>query len=89
MFNPMDFFSPFAPTTLDRDFKPGDDLIRVDHLFEEGDDLQAVAVFRRDDEGRRTSAAGSYGVKWHRLMAAGSCPVFLTLITDQWNRRRY
>lgn len=68
VFNPMDLFSPFAPTTLDRDFKPGDDLIRVDHLLKGGDDLQAVAVLRRDEEGQRSSRAASFGIKWHRLL---------------------
>src|SRR5262245_8322541 len=30
VFQPLDIFAPFAPTTVDRDYKPGEDLIEVD-----------------------------------------------------------
>ncbi len=68
VFNPMDLFSPFAPTTLDRDFKPGDDLVRLDRLLDGGDDVQAVAVLRRDRDGHRNIESASYGTRWHMLL---------------------
>ena len=47
VFQPMDLFNPFAPTTVDRDYKVGDDLILVDKLFSNGMDAQLLAVGRR------------------------------------------
>ena len=32
VFNPLDLFNPFAPTTVDTDYKSGDDLLSVEHL---------------------------------------------------------
>lgn len=65
VFHPMDVFAPFAPTTVDRDYKPGEDLILIDKLFTGGSDLQLAAVMRRDEHGDRDAGSGSYGVKWH------------------------
>ena len=66
VFNPMDLFAPFAPTTVDRDYKPGEDLAMLDRRLETGD-LQFLAVFRRDVDGDRELDEGSYGAKWHHF----------------------
>lgn len=48
IYTPMDFFNPFDPAAVDKEFKPGDDMIYSQYAFAEGDDLQGVLVFRRD-----------------------------------------
>ena len=63
VFQPMDLFNPFAPTTVDRDYKVGDDLILVDKLFSNGMDAQLLAVGRRDDEENFTGQAGSLALR--------------------------
>ncbi len=65
VFQPMDLFSPFAPTTVDRDYKAGDDLLLIEKLFGNGSDLQLLAVARRDANEDFTGQAGSVGLKWH------------------------
>lgn len=77
VFQPLDLFAPFAPTTVDRDYKPGEDMILVDRLFASGADVQALAVFRRDQEGRADADAGSLGIKWHRPLGAGEVEAVL------------
>ena len=47
-FNPMDFFNPFDPTALDKEYKSGDDMLYGQYLFNSGADLQGVWVVRRD-----------------------------------------
>jgi hypothetical protein len=71
VFQPLDLFSPFAPTTVDRDYKAGDDLLLVERLFKDGSDLQLLLVGRRDDDGDLTGQAGSAALKWHTLVGAG------------------
>jgi hypothetical protein len=63
VFQPMDLFNPFAPTTVDRDYKVGDDLILIDKLFANGMDAQILAVGRRNEEEEFTGQAGSLAVR--------------------------
>lgn len=65
VFQPMDLFNPFAPTTVDTDFKTGDDLLLVERLFDNGSDLQLLVVGRRDSDERITGQAASSALKWH------------------------
>lgn len=65
VFQPMDLFNPFAPTTIDRDYKPGDDIALVERRFG-NHNLQALYVARRD-AGDVRGAAASYALKWHAL----------------------
>lgn len=65
VFQPLDLFSPFSPTVVDRDYKAGDDLVLIDRLLPGGHDLQLLHVVRRDDDGHVTSEASSSGLKWH------------------------
>jgi hypothetical protein len=76
VFQPMDLFSPFAPTTVDRDFKAGDDLIIVDRLFDDGSDLQFLGVARRDLDGDVTGDVASAALKWRKFVAAGEFEAF-------------
>jgi hypothetical protein len=70
VFQPMDLFNPFAPTAVDRDYKPGDDLLLLERVYSNGSDLQLLAVGRRDETGNATGAAGSLAAKWRGAVAA-------------------
>jgi len=65
VFQPLDLFAPFAPTTVDRDYKPGEDLVLIDRLNADGSDVQLLGVFRRDENGDRSMSQASFGAKWH------------------------
>jgi hypothetical protein len=65
VFQPLDLFAPFAPTTVDRDYKPGEDVVLFDRLFAGGSDLELLGVFRRDESGDRDVDSDSFGAKWH------------------------
>jgi hypothetical protein len=67
VFQPLDLFNPFGPTAVDRDYKPGDDLILVERLFTNGSDLQLLTVGRRRDGSVRGDES-SYALKWHGYM---------------------
>lgn len=66
VFQPMDLLSPFAPTSVDQDYKPGDDLVLIERLFENGADLQVLAVGRRSG-GRAAWSASSIAAKFHGI----------------------
>ncbi len=76
VFNPLDLFAPFAPTTVDRDYKPGEDLLMYDRRLP-GGDLQLLGVFRRDGEGDRDNDENSYGGKWHHFLGDSELEVSL------------
>ena len=67
VFQPMDLFNPFAPTTIDQDYKAGDDLVLVEGLFGDGSDLQVLAVGRRSYAGDPDLDASSFAVKYRGL----------------------
>jgi len=50
IFNPMDLFNPFAPTEVDRDYKPGDDLVAAQINLPRSTDLQLLCVAHRNPE---------------------------------------
>ncbi|MCP5181296.1 MAG: hypothetical protein H6993_00345 [Pseudomonadales bacterium] len=70
VFNPLDLFSPFAPAETDRDFKSGQDMVLVQKLFDDGSDVQLLAVLRRNPGNHRDADAGSYGGKWRHQFGA-------------------
>ena len=66
VFNPLDLFSPYAPTTVDREYKTGADLLQLEKLFDAGE-LQALYIMRQDSV--RSSADVLTGaIKWHALV---------------------
>ena len=67
VFHPMDLFNPFAPTTVDQDYKAGDDLIRIERLFDDGSDLEMLAVARH---GKVKDGTGSVAFKYRALMGS-------------------
>ena len=69
VFQPMDLFNPFSPTTVDQDYKAGDDMLLVERLFSDGSDLQVLAVARREpaqdaSRGEVAEAASSVAAKY-------------------------
>lgn len=65
VFQPMDLFSPFSPTVVDRDYKAGDDMVMVNRLLKNGHDLQFLHIARSDVSGELSSGASSSALKWH------------------------
>ncbi len=67
VFQPMDLFNPFAPTAVDRDYKPGDDILLIERAFAHSA-LQLLYVARRDAHGR--AGDDSYAAMWHGFFRA-------------------
>lgn len=65
LYTPLDIFNPFDPAAIDKEYKPGDDLFYSQYLFNAGDDLQFVRVFRRDDNNNVKSNVSSSAIKLH------------------------
>jgi hypothetical protein len=65
-FVPMDLVNPFDPTAIDTEYKTGDDMLYVQYLRDNGDDVQAAVVFRRDPLGGQKAAdRATTAVKYH------------------------
>ncbi|MBW2147338.1 MAG: hypothetical protein JRI22_09995 [Deltaproteobacteria bacterium] len=66
LFNPMDLLNPFPPTTIDRDVKPGTDLISVEALLGGLGSIQTVVVPRQDLERESLDAdRSSFAARFH------------------------
>jgi len=69
-FNPLDIFNPFSPTAVDKDYKAGDDMLYGQWLFENGDDLQAIILPRRDPISNDVASdQSSCAFKYHGMKA--------------------
>jgi len=72
MFTPMDILNPFDPTAVDREYKTGDDMLYTQYLFDNGNDLQAAVVVRRDPfTGDTDSGQSSLALKIHGFWPGG------------------
>jgi len=71
VFQPLDLFNPFAPTTVDQDYKAGDDIVLVERALRGGGNVQLLAVARRDADEELTATAASLAGKWHRFVGMG------------------
>jgi hypothetical protein len=66
IFSPMDIFNPFDPAAVDKEYKSGDDMLYGQYLFDSGNDLQGVAVVRRDPvTGDVEQEQSSVALKYH------------------------
>ncbi len=65
VFQPMGLFTPFAPTTVDQEYKPGDDLLLIERLFADGSDINLLLVGRKDETGELDRDSSSAAIKWH------------------------
>lgn len=71
LYNPMDFFNPFEPAAVDKDYKTGDDMLYGQWLYDSGNDLQGVIVPRRDPvTGDLGKDFGSIAGKYHGFIDA-------------------
>jgi hypothetical protein len=65
-FSPMDLVNPFDPTTIDTEYKTGDDMLYMQYLRNSGDDWQAAIVARRDPLGGDVeSDQSTVALKYH------------------------
>ncbi len=62
---PMDLVNPFDPATIDTEYKIGDDMLYGQYLRENGDDIEAAIVFRRDAAGDVEADESTAAVKYH------------------------
>ena len=46
VFHPLDLVDPFAPNAVDTEYKPGVDMLYGQYLFDDGSNLEAIAVPR-------------------------------------------
>ncbi len=70
MFTPMDVFNPFDPAAVDKEYKTGDDMLYGQWLFDSGNDLQGVAIIRRDPIGGDVeSDQSSFALKYHGFLS--------------------
>ena len=84
IYNPVDFFNPFDPAAIDTEYKTGDDMLYAQYLLDSGDDLQAVWVGRRDDDGDVSSDVSSLAAKYH--VFSGSSEIDL-LVAEHYDSR--
>lgn len=69
VFTPMDVFNPFDPAAVDKEYKSGDDMLYGQYGFDNGNDLQGVAIVRRDPiTGRVEQAQSSLAFKYHGFL---------------------
>jgi hypothetical protein len=63
---PMDLVNPFDPATIDTEYKNGDDMLYAQFLQDNGNDVQAAVVVRRDPAtGDVETDAATYAAKYH------------------------
>ena len=66
IYAPMDLVNPFDPTTIDTEYKTGDDMLYTQYLRDNGDDIQGAVVFRRDIlTGKVESGEATIALKYH------------------------
>ncbi len=75
VFHPMDLLNPFSPTAVDKDFKPGEDLIQIQRRLGADGEFSVLGVGRRDDAGDPTLEASSFALHYRGL--AGSLEIEL------------
>lgn len=78
LFTPMDIFNPFDPTAVDKEYKTGDDMLYGQFLLEDGSDIQAVAVVRRNPaNGNVEQDESSLAVKYHGFWGSSEYDLLL------------
>ena len=67
-FSPMDIVNPFDPTAIDTEYKSGDDMLYAQFLRDNGNDVQAAVIFRRNPEtGNIESDKSTVSIKYHGI----------------------
>jgi hypothetical protein len=63
---PMDLVNPFDPAAIDTEYKAGDDMFYAQYLRDNGSDLQAAYVIRRNlQSGEVESGEAAIALKYH------------------------
>jgi len=76
IFSPMDIVNPFDPTTVDTEYKTGDDMLYAQYLLPNGHDLQAAWVARRNPAtGGYENAESTLSIKYHGIVGQGEFDV--------------
>ncbi|MGV6827602.1 MAG: hypothetical protein ACWA5Q_11565 [bacterium] len=85
LFTPMDIFNPFDPAAVDKEYKTGDDMLYLQYLLPGGNDLQMVAVIRRDlENGDVEARESSLAFKYHGFNTQGEYDLLLAQHFDEW-----
>ncbi len=78
LFTPMDILNPFDPATVDKEYKSGDDMLYGQYLLTNGNDIQAVAVVRRNPlNGEVEQDSSSTALKYHGVWASNEYDLLL------------
>ena len=69
---PMDLVNPFDPAAIDTEYKSGDDMMYLQYLRDDGDDVQAAWVLRRDPlSGNVATDQATIAAKYHGFAGQG------------------
>ncbi len=82
-FHVFDFFNPFSPIAIDKDYKPGDDLIYSQWLFDSGGDVELVYVARRNEDEDLMATEGTTAIKWREGFSELETTVLLAKHYDE------
>jgi hypothetical protein len=84
-FTPMDIVNPFDTTTIDTEYKTGDDMLYVQYLTANGHDIQGAMAFRRDAISGK-AAYGEYtsAVKYHGVLPVSEYDLLLAQTYGDW-----
>jgi len=78
LFTPMDILNPFDPAAVDKEYKTGDDMLYGQYLLDNGNDIEAVGVVRRNPvNGDIEHDQSSLAVKYHGFLADNEFDVLL------------
>ncbi len=77
VFHAMDIFNPFRPTEIDKDYKPGDDMLYCQYLTPSGNDWQMILLPRRNTEEQIHYNSSSVAFKYHGLYEFGDVDFLL------------
>jgi hypothetical protein len=75
VFHPMDLLNPFSPAAVDKDFKPGEDLVQIQRRLGADGEVSLLGVGRRDAAGDPTFEASSLALHFRGM--AGSLEIEL------------
>ena len=78
VYAPMDLVNPFNPVSIDTEYKAGDDMLYLQYLQDNGNDVQAAYVARRDPAtGDVETDAATAAIKYHGFAGTGEFDVLL------------
>ncbi|MEH6583980.1 MAG: hypothetical protein V7754_18745 [Halioglobus sp.] len=77
IYNPVDFFNPFDPAAVDKEYKTGDDMAYGQYLMDSGNDWQFVSVWRRDEDSNTGNEVNTNALKYHAFVGEQELDVLL------------